>query len=267
MDGQTQSVQGPMGQMIRQYRQATFHRLVAAGPAVIRVLAGEKHIGWAGGQLVAREGAMVLFPENLALTVGNIPPNGGAYRAAVLPISRAGIEAAYARLGPEGRRLAAPVACAELPGHCADQSFDGLFGSGRGLPDAILALRQEELILWLAAAGAVLAAPIPQRLPDRVRGLLVACPEAGWTADRAAQALAMSVPTLRRRLAAEGTSFSTLLQDVRMTHALALLQIGKLPVAAVAAAVGYDSPSRFAARFRARFGAAPRDIRHEAPQD
>lgn len=267
MDGQTQSARGPMGQVIRQYRQATFHRLVATGPAVIRVLSGEKHIGWAGGQLVARAGAMVIFPENLALTVENIPPKGGAYRAAVLPIPRAGIEAAYARLGPEGRRLAASVACAALPGHGADQSFDGLFGAGPGLPDAVLALRQEELILWLAEAGAVLATPTPQRLPDRVRGLLVVCPEAGWTADQAAQALAMSTPTLRRHLAAEGTSFSALLQDVRMTHALALLQIGKLPVAAVAAAVGYDSPSRFAARFRARFGAAPHDIRREIPQD
>ncbi len=267
MDGQTQPAQGPLGQMIRQYRQATFHRLVATGPAVIRVLAGEKHIGWVGGQRVAPAGAMVLFPENLALTVENIPPKGGAYRAAVLPIPRTGIEAAYARLGPEGRRLAAPVACAEVPGHGADQSFDRLFGTERGLPDAVLALRQEELILWLAEAGAVLAPPAPQRLPDRLRGLLVARPDAGWTAEQAARALAMSAPTLRRHLAAEETSFSALLQDVRMTHALALLQIGKLPVAAVAAAVGYESPSRFAARFRARFGAAPHDIRREVPLD
>lgn len=267
MDGQSQPAHGPLGQVIRQYRQATFHRLVAPAPAVIRVLAGEKHVAWDRGELVARAGAMVLFPENLALTVENVPPEGGAYRAAVLPLPRAGIEAAYARLGPEGRRLAVPVACAEVPGQGADQSFDRLFAAGQGLPDPILALRQEELILWLAAAGAVLAPPAPQRLPDRLRGLLVAHPEAGWTAEQAARALAMSVPTLRRHLAAEATSFSALLQDVRMTHALALLQIGKLPVAAVAAAVGYDSPSRFAARFRARFGAAPRDIRHEAPQD
>ncbi len=261
MDAQASSAAGALGQVIRQCRQATFHRLVSANPAVIRVIAGEKCVGWVGGHLRAEAGAIVLLPENLALSVENIPPKGGIYRAEVLPLPRARIEAAYARLLPSVRQGAAAVAWAAVPGRDADLSFDALFAAGHDLPDPVLALRQEELVLWLAEAGAVVGALTPPRLSDRLRAHLAAAPDVDWSAEQAARLLAMSVPTLRRHLAAEGTSFLALLQDIRMTHALALLQTCKLPVAAVAAAVGYDSPSRFAVRFRARFGASPHEIR------
>ena len=81
--------------------------------------------------------------------------------------------------------------------------------------------------------------------------------------ERLARKTATSVPTLRRRLAAEGVVFRELVQDVRMSHALALLQNTDASVLHVAMAVGYASASRFAARFRARFGYLPTDIRGE----
>lgn len=268
MDGQTQSIPGPMGHVIRQCRQAAFHRLVGVSPVIIRVVAGEKRIRWDGGQVCAGPGAIILFPEDLAVTVENVPPKAGAYEARALPLPRDRIEAAYARLDPDlRRRQAAPVACATQPAKDADQLFCALFSTGHSLPPAVLALRQEELVLWLAEAGALLAPTAPQRLSDRLRRLLAERPDADWTADKAARALATSAPTLRRRLASEGSGFSTLLQDVRMTQALALLQSGDLTVAAVAAAVGYDSPSRFAVRFRARFGAAPNEILRKSSED
>jgi AraC-like DNA-binding protein len=46
-----------------------------------------------------------------------------------------------------------------------------------------------------------------------------------------------------------------------MTMALFLLQSTNRPVTEIAGDVGYDSPSRFAARFRARFDFSPSDIR------
>lgn len=263
MDGQTHPVPGPLGQVIRQSRQAVFHRLVAASPAVIRVVAGEKHIGWPGGRLQVRAGAMVLLPENLALSIENIPPAGGAYCAKALPLPRTRIEAAYRRLGPTLWRGGGAAAMVDRPGEGVGQVFDALFAAGHELPGPVLELRLEELILWLADCGAVLGPLGPQRLADRLRALLAAAPDESWSAERAARTLAMSVPTLRRHLAAEGQSFSALLQDVRMSHALLLLQSSALPVASVAAAVGYDSPSRFAVRFRARFGTAPHEIRRE----
>ena len=99
-----------------------------------------------------------------------------------------------------------------------------------------------------------------------------------FTSSRATRALAAGLPTavarqrmlevsqatLRRRLAAEGSTLTELLVDIRMSTALTLLQATTQPVSHIALAVGYESPSRFAVRFRQRFGFAPTAVRgHE----
>lgn len=71
----------------------------------------------------------------------------------------------------------------------------------------------------------------------------------------------MSEATLRRRLAEDGRTFRDILAEQRMSTALSLLQTTTLPVSQVAEAVGYRSASRFAARFRTRFGVLPSDVR------
>ncbi len=67
-----------------------------------------------------------------------------------------------------------------------------------------------------------------------------------------------------RKLAAEGRSFRQLLAQVRLSHALNLLQQGLTPLE-VALACGYDSPSRFAARFKQEFGLTPHQYLHTCP--
>ena len=88
--------------------------------------------------------------------------------------------------------------------------------------------------------------------------------DAEWSSDAIARSLAMSEATLRRRLAAEGVTLRELIADVRMASALVLLQATSRPVSEIASAVGYDSPSRFAVRFRDRFGFAPTAVRGHA---
>ena len=75
------------------------------------------------------------------------------------------------------------------------------------------------------------------------------------------KALALGETTLRRHLAAEGTSFSEILAGARLGYALLLLQSSERSVVQIAQDVGYQSPSRFAARFRARFGVPPSELR------
>jgi AraC-like DNA-binding protein len=141
------------------------------------------------------------------------------------------------------------------------RAFDAL-GDDR-VPAAIATHRLEEVLLWLGERGFHFAPPRPASIGQQVRRLLAADPATGWSVDRVARLLATSAPTLRRRLAEEGVGFRGLVQDVRMSHALALLQNTDLPVLHVALAVGYDSASRFTARFRARFGYLPSDVRGE----
>jgi AraC-like DNA-binding protein len=66
---------------------------------------------------------------------------------------------------------------------------------------------------------------------------------------------------LRRRLREEGSSLRDVLTDIRMTHAMQLLQSSDMPVSAIAASAGFESQSRFAIRFRNRFGFPPTAVR------
>ena len=129
------------------------------------------------------------------------------------------------------------------------------------LPSAIVAHRLAEPLVWLGdLLDAVLLAP-QTSMTARVRSILSDDPARNWSAGVLARRVGASAPTLRRKLAAESTGFAEILNDVRMSTAVALIQTTAAPISDVAAAVGYDSPSRFAVRFRRRFGMAPTAIR------
>lgn len=261
MDGQSTQVNGPWGQTLRQSRQAVFRQLIAPSPAVIRVVSGTKRIRWDTGEIEAQAGDLVILADALPLTVENLPAPRGIYQAEVLPFPRQLAEAAYGRM-EVARAGERKIGCAVVTATGAiDAAFDAVFRPSSGYSDAIHCLRVEELLIWLAEAGARLGAEIPANLTSKLRKLIVDSPQSDWSADEAARAVGMSAATMRRRLAAEGEGFAAILADVRMTLALGLLQTTDWQVGRIAAAVGYDSQSRFAVRFRLRFGTSPHEIR------
>jgi len=76
--------------------------------------------------------------------------------------------------------------------------------------------------------------------------------------EELAAALGLSRIHLNRKLKAEaGTSPSTMLKEVRMKHAIALLDEGRLSVAEIAAACGFSTPSYFSTAFREYCGKTP----------
>lgn len=86
--------------------------------------------------------------------------------------------------------------------------------------------------------------------------------------DLSLAGVAHEIATSRRQLQrafneAGGTSFSRVLQQVRMERAAALLAEGTLPVQAVAGAVGYRQAAQFAKVFRRHLGAPPSAFRRE----
>lgn len=265
MDGQATEASGPWGQTLRQYRHAVFRQLIAPSPAVIRVVSGTKRIRWDGGELEAAPGQLIVLTDGLPLTVENLPALRGLYQAEVLPFTRRLATSAYDRIEP-GAAGVRKTGCAAARATVAiNEAFDAVFRPGVGRSEAIQSLRVEELLIWLAEAGAWLGPDTPANLTSRLRKLVVDRPQSDWSADDAARALGMSAATLRRRLAAEGTGFAAILTDVRMTLALGLLQATDWQVGKIAAAVGYESQSRFAVRFRLRFGTAPHEIRSRLP--
>ena len=130
------------------------------------------------------------------------------------------------------------------------------------LPAELLAHRGREVLLAaVGAGGAALLWERAETFAERLRSQIALDPGREWRAAELAERLAVSEATLRRRLADEGTGLRRLLEDVRLTQGANLLLSTDRPIKDIAAACGYDSPSRFAARFRERFGEAPSRIR------
>ena len=110
---------------------------------------------------------------------------------------------------------------------------------------------------------------VDQRLPraglaGQVRRVLRGRPQAPPSLAEVASMLHLSPRTLRRRLIEEGTSYRTLLTEVRGQLAQELLLNGRLTVEEVAQRLGYAETSSFTHAFRRWTGQGPRAHRAAA---
>jgi len=253
----------PTGALIRQGERARFHRLVNTTPVLVQVRSGTKVVIARDATLRLGAGDFGLLPDHQPLTMENIPEAPQGYEARILPIPRPLFEETYTRcVSVTPPQAPAPVKAADLPAE-AVALFESCCSPGHlaALPAAVARVRLMELITWFALSGAVLDGSGKLLLQDRLRQMIEEAPAHDWTLGHAAQLFHMSEATLRRRLAAENTSFTETLSDTRMTRALALLHTTDLPISRVAQEVGYGSPSQFATRFKDRFGINPRRVR------
>ncbi|SDE25568.1 AraC family transcriptional regulator [Kordiimonas lacus] len=119
------------------------------------------------------------------------------------------------------------------------------------------------------ALNEMLRAHVEAEMPKRdslhadVRAhLLAALAGGGDTSITAiARLMGMSERSLQRALSAEGAAFRDMLSDVRREEAGRLLRETKLPVADVAARLGYSEPAAFVRAFRRWFDASPNQWR------
>jgi len=92
----------------------------------------------------------------------------------------------------------------------------------------------------------------------RLKALIEAAPlDAPPTLAEAAQRLDLSVPTLNRRLAAEGTGWRKLLDEHRMDAAARLLRTSRRNVSAIALDLGFAESASFTRAFARHFGVTP----------
>jgi len=139
-----------------------------------------------------------------------------------------------------------------------------------GEPSLLIQLhRLQELLLLLAEQGEAgnLFVPTAQGWRARVAQLLSMRPAHAWRIEDVAAHFACSEATLRRHLEREQTGFRPLLEEVRLVAGLSLLQETDWTVLRVAQTVGYESASRFAERFRQRFGLTPQGLRKTRVSD
>lgn len=237
--------------------------------SLVLVEEGVKEVHGDSGVVQAKAGEVVALTAGTALTLFNrLDPDTGRYRATVLMFDQDCVASFHDKRGvPEGRGGASPswMLLKEVPAvlHAVRHAIQAV--PAAEVSDAIAHHRFEEVLLALAEQGVTWQVPVDKAVSQRIRLMIAGRPDAPWNAADVAQELAMSGATLRRRLAAEQTCFRDLLAEVRLSYGLTLLQTSRAGIAEIAMACGYDSPSRFATRFRERFGTPPSGIRTSAP--
>jgi AraC-like DNA-binding protein len=81
------------------------------------------------------------------------------------------------------------------------------------------------------------------------------------TLEEVARAMHVSPRTLKRQLAAHGTTYSQLLEEIRRDRALLLLQNRALTIESIAEKLGYSDVTSFARAFRRWTGKTPASVR------
>ncbi|QCR38095.1 AraC family transcriptional regulator [Nissabacter sp. SGAir0207] len=241
------------------------HHISVDETLLVMVRQGQKSIEWRGQTIVLSAGEAVLVSAGCSFDVTNIPLS-----------SHAPFEAEW--LSFPGLTLYAPAGTrdGDRPRALRDlrpaflEAFRHTVASikeAADIPDTVASKRMEEMCAWLDNFGLALRPGITERLGQRVRKLVVTDLLRSWAAADVAQHFAMSEATFRRRLQAEHTSFRQLVTEARMGHALTLLQVTDQTVSQIALGVGYENPSKFSARFRARFGFNPGQIRAQGTEN
>lgn len=246
--------------------------LVLSEPMLVVVQKGYKIISTPSLRVEVHAGEAVMIEAGEAIDVENVPDEDNVYAANWIAFDNgllATLEGRGARSGPSARSVATP---ANAPNSEVQEVFldtferacetilkECLAPSGVGRPRVL------ELLAWVEEFCGFLPRAARPSMTCRVRDLLMKDLSARWTTDQLAQSLGLSEATFRRKLAQEGTSLSALLMEMRMGQALRLLQSTDMSIIQVSFSVGYESPSKFAGRFKSRFGFAPSALRVSGP--
>lgn len=225
-------------------------------PLLVIPLQGHKRLREGSHWLDCAPGHFIMLHQAQQIDVENLPPSDGPYRALALSFAWplvAITRSLLKRQLPPGE--AHPLSHGPL--HALEPALQHYLNCNPA-DQALVDHAAIGLLLALASNGhdAFLRAGDPS-LAARVRVLLGAAPAREWKSADLEAAFCVSSATLRRRLQEEQTSFRALLQDVRLHHALYLLQTRRQALKSVAKACGYGSLASFSHAFAARFGLPP----------
>ncbi|WP_349435207.1 AraC family transcriptional regulator [Pararhizobium sp. A13] len=246
---------------IIQHNRLRYSNIVINRPVIILIEHGTKILRSGDFEVAIRTGGAVALCQNQVFDVVNEADADGAYQARWIAFDPDLLaQSSPKSMTPRIERaltLEAPAKGFLDAYHRATQAI----AEPDSLPEAIAVHRLKELLIWLDLSGGRFSQSRPAGFAQRIRDVLAASPGSDWSSRELGRTLGVSEATLRRKLASEGWAFQSLLADVRMSAAMQLLQSTNLPVLHIAQEVGYESQSRFAMRFRARFGFAPSAIR------
>ncbi|MGH4496198.1 helix-turn-helix transcriptional regulator [Klebsiella pneumoniae] len=243
-------------------RLCRLHRVRLFSPALCRVKRGSKVIVQGESRVLATPQQLIVLPADVELEVINQPENGlfCSDLLSLTPELLTRFKTRYLSESPPGRLTSL---CAPVTTELAFMWQSVLQAVREGLSVALQQHQTMGLLLALYEAG--YAGPLlverQQDLSAQVRQLIMLSPEQAWSVSRVAKMLFLGESTLRRRLQQESQSFRQIVEEVRMAHALGQLQTTSRPIGEIAQNSGYQSGSRFTARFRQHYGLLPKHVR------
>jgi len=232
-------------------------------PLFIAVLDGDKALG-KDGQIVCHAGDFIFLSDSPAINMRNIPKEK-EYFALLIEFELAdfsGIEIERSvnrhEIKEANDNFSVGVISTELE-KCLQQFVEWSLYA----PKAMWSLRKKELLQLLCHMGhpEILAMAAPHKLAQKIHGILSEQPATDISITAICQQVAMSESTLRRKLAAEGTTVQEIKDQVKLGLGLHLLQTTNHGIAYIAEQCGYQSQSRFTSRFKERFGLTPSALR------
>jgi len=142
-----------------------------------------------------------------------------------------------------------------------NSEFNGMVFSHAEL-DAPLPARDPGMARQLGRHLDEMLAGKNQSVQDNVRSLsAMLMPMGHCTIERVSDHLCISRRTLHRQLAAEGTSFKQLMDDLRADLAVRFIESGNRSLSEVSDLLGFAAASGFSRWFRTRFGCTAQDWR------
>ncbi len=251
---------GAAGEIFQNCQQPLRH-VVIDNPCMIVVKHGIKHFDNASCHLVMNQGDAVAVWRDTWFDVTNYNGTDGYYSAEWISFDR-GLVKDFAGKA-KNRKSLETIEIRDISGGLK-RAFDEIYGllkDPADIPDEIARHRMEELFIWLDMGGYFGCMPEDVSLPWSLRQIVSVDPSRIWDCAGLARLAGMSESTLRRRLKEYNTTIADVVTDVRMSYALNMIQSTDFSITRISAECGYESPSRFAVRFKERFGFSPSSVR------
>lgn len=235
-------------------RKQPLHNVLIYAPTIIWVAQGYKQLWWHDSILNFHAADWLVLPANHYLTFVNVPQQAQFY-SRTLTLHEAPPAEWIAQSSQTALTQEPKIKVSGALAYC----FELLYGMNQ---KSLSQETQRQFVLGFYAqlrdekALHLLFPDDNASMRERVARYLSVNPGDEHSIETVATHFAMSRATLARHLAGEGSGFREVLSEVRMNYALALLQELR-PLMEVALACGYQSLTRFSARFKQQFQLTP----------
>ncbi|MFH0259143.1 helix-turn-helix transcriptional regulator [Vibrio barjaei] len=227
-------------------------------PSIIQIISGSKRLFWKDNAMDVSHSQVLLCEASASLSFENLPQKGRflsrVFSFHCLP-TQSMLEASRNRSQEDDLPLLEAT-------NALQDILNALFSfEQHHMSNATQTFWVMGLYQQLAEYGALhqLFSDSETRFSQKLSRYLSHSPSEEHALETVAQHFAMSRATLIRRLKQDGTQFREVLAEVRLNHALFLIQNGSYNVALLAQSCGYQSEGRFSQRFKGKFGLTPRD--------